>query len=146
MNIKTLLSTTLLLSSFSALAQSDAKTFAITGNGNGDFRWMNIRQVDIGSGKVVQNIFQADQKSFSLVDATTKKAATTQNFKVEVNGTISIAQIPDAPTASMVAAAAYDKRHDKLFFTPMRIGELRWVDFSAKGDAPQFLPGKNNFT
>ena len=57
MNIKTLLSTSLLLSSFSLLAQQATKTFAITGNGSGDFRWMNIRQVDITTGKVVQNIF-----------------------------------------------------------------------------------------
>jgi len=142
MNIKTLLSTTLLLSSFSALAQSDAKTFAITGNGTGDFRWMNIRQVDITTGKVVQNIFQADQKSFSLVDAANRKPSALQNFKFDNNGNPSVVQLQDAPTLTMVAAAAYDKRHDKLFFTPMRIGELRWIDMSAKGDAPQFFEEK----
>ncbi len=42
------------------------------------------------------------------------------------------------PTATMVAAAAYDKNHDKLFFTPMRIGELRWLDLNAKGDQKKF--------
>ena len=39
------------------------------------------------------------------------------------------------PTATMVAAAAYDKRHNKLFFTPMHFGELRWIDLSDKSNS-----------
>jgi hypothetical protein len=42
----------------------------------------------------------------------------------------------------MVAAAAYDKRHDKLFFTPMRIGELRWLDLSTANESPKFYTEK----
>ena len=42
------------------------------------------------------------------------------------------------PTGSLVAAAAYDQRNNKLFFTPMRVGELRWVDLNIKDDAPKF--------
>jgi hypothetical protein len=39
----------------------------------------------------------------------------------------------------MVAAAAYDKKHNRLFFTPMRIGELRWMDLSSKPDNARFF-------
>ena len=42
------------------------------------------------------------------------------------------------PTETMVAAAAYDKNQNKLFFTPMRVGELRWLDLNAKGDAQKY--------
>jgi hypothetical protein len=49
---------------------------------------------------------------------------------------------PQAPTATMVAAVAYDKKHDKLFFTPMRIGELRWLDVSAGTAEPKFYAEK----
>lgn len=43
----------------------------------------------------------------------------------------------ESPTASMVAAVAYDRRHNKLFFTPMRFGELRWIDLDKKNNALQ---------
>ena len=42
------------------------------------------------------------------------------------------------PTETMVAAAAYDKNQNKLFFTPMRVGELRWLDLNAKGDQQKY--------
>jgi len=134
MNFKILLTTSFIVSSFTALAQ-DAKTFAITGNGNGDYRWMNIRQVDIASGKVIQEVYQTDKTAFVMLDAATKTQV--------VNPMNGVVKFKDpAPTETMVAAAAYDKKHDKLFFTPMRIGELRWVDLSAKGDAQKFYTEK----
>ncbi len=126
MNLKSLLSTTLIVTSFTGLAQDANKTYAITGDGHGDFMWMNIRQIDVTTGKLVQDIYQHNKTSFVLFDADTKK-------QVERPATPA-----DNPTASMVAAAAYDKSHDKLFFTPMRIGELRWLDLSAKGEVPKF--------
>lgn len=43
----------------------------------------------------------------------------------------------ESPTASMVAAVAYDRRHNKLFFTPMRFGELRWIDLDEKNNSLQ---------
>lgn len=43
----------------------------------------------------------------------------------------------ESPTASMVAAVAYDRRHNKLFFTPMRFGELRWIDLDEKNNTLQ---------
>jgi lipocalin len=143
MNLKSLLSTSFIVTSFfSALAQNVAPTYAITGNGNGDFSWMNIRQVDIASGKITRDIYQSNQTAFVLTDVATKAAATTQSFKISTNGNTSFVQMQDAPTLTMVAAAAYDKKHDKLFFTPMRIGELRWLDVNAKSEVPQFYTEK----
>jgi len=127
MNLKLLLSTTLISASLVSAAQDANRTFAITGDGNGDFMWMNIRQVDINTGKIVQDVYQRNKTAFVFADADTKKALGTS------------AQ----PTETMVAAAAYDKNQNKLFFTPMRIGELRWLDLGAKGDAPKFYTVKS---
>jgi TonB-dependent SusC/RagA subfamily outer membrane receptor len=41
----------------------------------------------------------------------------------------------ESPTATMVAATAYDERHNKLFFTPMYFGELRWIDLYDKNSS-----------
>ena len=123
MNIKFLLSTTLIATTLSASAQDANKTFAITGDGNRDFMWMNIRQVDIGSGKIVQDVYQRDKTAFLLADADSKNALADHR----------------RPTETMVAAAAYDKNQNKLFFTPMRIGELRWLDLNAKGTEQKYF-------
>lgn len=122
MNIKLLLSTTFIAASLSASAQDANKTFAITGDGNRDFMWMNIRQVDITTGKIVQDIYQREKTAFVMMNADSK--------------TQSLAH--SRPTETMVAAAAYDKNQNKLFFTPMRVGELRWLDLNAKGDAQKY--------
>ncbi len=122
MNIKLLLSTAFIAASFSVSAQDANKTFAITGDGNRDFMWMNIRQVDITTGKIVQDIYQREKTAFVMMNADSK--------------TQSLAH--SRPTETMVAAAAYDKNQNKLFFTPMRVGELRWLDLNAKGDAQKF--------
>ncbi|MCX6314220.1 MAG: hypothetical protein NTX08_05765 [Sphingobacteriales bacterium] len=114
MNIKSLLFSSSVFFTLAATAQDAGKTYAITGDGNGDFLWMNIRQVDVSSGKWMQDVYQRDKTAFVLTDAVSK---------TPVNSAYG-----NAPTASMVAAAAYDKQHDKLFFTPMRLGELRWLD------------------
>ena len=137
MNLKLLLSATIIASGFNSLAQDVGKTFAVTGNGNGDYQWMNIRQMDINTGKYTGDIYQKDKTSFVMLDADTRKpvdlSATTNSSSL--NPHIDFGKLP---TASMVAALAYDKNHDKLFFTPMRIGELRWLDLSAKGDVQQY--------
>ena len=38
----------------------------------------------------------------------------------------------------LVAAAAYDKNQHKLFYTPMRIGELRWLDLNTNGNTQKY--------
>ena len=122
MNFKFLLSVVFSAASLVSAAQDANKTFAITGDGNQDFMWMNIRQVDITTGKIVQDVYQRDKTAFVMMDADAK----TQSLAGH------------RPTETMVAAAAYDKNQNKLFFTPMRVGELRWLDLNAKGDAQKY--------
>jgi len=133
MNNKFILTCTLIAFSFSVSAQQASKTFSITGNGNNDFIWMNIRQVDLSTGQVIKTIFDRNTPVFSIIDVNTKKTITQDAF---INKDILTA--PDYPTNTFVAAAAYDKRSNRLFFTPMKIGELRWIDLNVKNTAPQF--------
>jgi hypothetical protein len=128
MNIRFLLSTTFIATTLAASAQDAGKTFAITGDGNHDFMWMNVRQVDITTGKIVQDVYQRNKTAFVMADADSKSAM--PNYRM--------------PTETMVAAAAYDKNQNKLFFTPMRVGELRWLDLNAKGDAQKYYSVTSN--
>jgi hypothetical protein len=133
MKRKLLLSAFILSFSICTLAQDANKAFAITGSGNGDFQWMNIRQIDLTTGAVTKSIFEKGVTNFQIRNAATDKdlvLVNDQNAK----------QLSSAeyPTATMVAAAAYDKKHNKLFFTPMLLGELRWLDLSSNSERPKF--------
>lgn len=141
MKCKTLLSFSFIALTFSAGAQN-SPTFAITGTGNGDFQWSNIRQVNAETGKMIKDVYINNKTAFSLLNAASKAPVSQQIFKYTINGTVNTYQMQDAPTLTMVAAAAYDKRHDKLFFTPMRIGELRWLDLSTANESLKFYTEK----
>ena len=132
MNIKFLLTSGLIVASLSSNAQSN-KAYAVTGDGNNDFVWMNIREVDLASGQVTKTIFQRSKSNFVLTDVATKKSV---DQSATINGNIFASR--DYPTSTMVAAAAYDKRANRLYFAPMRMGELRWVDLDVKNETPQF--------
>ena len=132
MNNKFLLTAAIISSSFTSMAQGN-RSYAITGDGNNDFIWMNIRQVDLGTGQVTKTIFERSKTNFKLTDINSKR---TVDQSATANGNIFASN--DYPTSTYVAAAAFDAQSNRLFFTPMRIGELRWVDLNVKGETPQF--------
>ncbi len=132
MNNKILLTTALVAASFTSMAQTN-KAYAITGDGNNDYIWMNIRQIDLGSGQVTKTLFERSKTNFLLTDVNSKR---TVNQTATANGNIFTSA--DYPTSTYVAAAAYDGKSNKLFFTPMRMGELRWLDLGSKSDVAQF--------
>src|SRR6266487_920439 len=121
-----LLLTLLIFTSLFSFAQKGNRAYAITGQASGNFSWTDIREIDLSSGKVINTIFENGKTKFTITDATGKNLAA--NLK----------NIVASPTSSMVAAAAYDSRHDKLFFIPMRNGELRWLDLNSRNGDLKF--------
>jgi hypothetical protein len=95
-------------------AQKQSYVYAITPSAE-NMQFLNIRVVNVNSGQVSKTIFEANNNNAVLLSAANNTPATA---RAEGAG----------PTGSMVAAAAYDQLHRKLFFIPMRIGELRWAD------------------
>jgi Secretion system C-terminal sorting domain len=140
MKSKFLLAASLVATVFTAEAQNANRGFAITGDGNNDYAWMNIREIDLSSGKVVNTIFDRTKSNFSITDVQAKK---TLDKTSVYDGTAYGATM--FPTATFVAAAAYDNRTEKLFFIPMRMGQIRWMDASKKSESPSFysieIPG-----
>ncbi len=121
MKSKFLLLVFILSGTINSFSQNAGKAYAITGQESGNFFWTDIREIDLATGTVTNNIFENDKTKFSITNSDAK------NVKLNIS-----------PTETMVAAAAYDKRHAKLFFTPMKNGELRWLDLSAKQGDKQF--------
>jgi Secretion system C-terminal sorting domain len=133
MNNKFLLTASLIAGSLFSQAQQSKLAYAITGDGNNDYIWMNIRQVDLNTGEVVKTLFERSKTSFQITDVNSQSAKNQTSFANE-----NIFTTPAYPTGTMVAAAAFDKRTNKLFFTPMRKNELRWLDLSAANETPTF--------
>ena len=131
MNNKILLTTALVAGIFSSFAQQNKYTYAITGDGNKDFIWMNIRKVDLATGQVTATLFDRTKSNYTITDVNT-------NVTLDQQSTFgkNVFAAPEYPTGTFVAAAAFDERGNKLFFTPMRKGELRWMDLNSS--APKF--------
>jgi hypothetical protein len=115
---------------FVATATAQSKTFAITSAGAGNYFWSDIRLVNISTGQVLNPVFETDKTSYQAFDATTKKAI---NNEAKAN----VVNYIDKPFAYGVAAAAYDKKHDRLYFTPMHVAQIRYIDLSS-GEAKFF--------
>ena len=122
MNIKFLLSAFLVASAFASVAQDGNKAYAITGKSGNSFNWTDIREIDLSSGKVLSTVFEDGVSKYSFTN--TNREQSKSNIA--------------SPTSSMVAAAAYDKKHGKLFFAPMRNGELNWLDLSSNSGIAKF--------
>ena len=133
MKFKILLSAFLVTVATASFAQKNNIAYAITGDGNNDFIWMNIRQIDLSTGLVGKTIFDHNKTHFLMTDIVTKKSIDQPAIP---NG--NIWESATSPTGTFVAAAAYDKQSNKLFFTPMRSGELRWLDLNIKNETPSF--------
>ena len=127
MKLKFLLSGFMAASTLASVAQDGNKAYAITGKSGNSFNWTDIREIDLSTGKVVNTLFEDGVTKFSYSNSTNKNSGA----------------LATSPTGNMVAAAAYDKKHGKLFFAPMRNGELTWLDVSAKiGERKFYTEGR----
>ncbi|MEO6219428.1 MAG: T9SS type A sorting domain-containing protein [Ginsengibacter sp.] len=150
MKLKLLLS--LLLSAFLFKSYSqDNRAFAITGQVIKNFNWTDIRVIDMHSGNMKTTLFENGKSKFSFVDAETSKAVDVLDLKgnaaiMDQNGNTSasngIALKNPSPTMLMSAAAAYDKRHDRLFFSSMRTSQLMWLDTKQNNGVLSFFTVK----
>ena len=132
MKAKTLLSFLFLAFSATSFAQSSNRAYAITGDGINNFFWMNIRAIDINKGTIDETVFDRQSTSYTVQNVLDKKTTKALD-KAETN-----LQSADHPTGTFVAAAAIDKRSNKLFFMPMRVAELRWIDLDKNTNQPKF--------
>ncbi len=112
--------TALVAASFSSQAQ-DRFAYAITDVTKDGAGWNVLRKLDLQTGAYSDVLVNGTDAKTAVYDASTKKQ---------------LALTPDArwgnllqtPFSTGVAAAAYDKRHNRLYYTPMFADQLRYVD------------------
>jgi hypothetical protein len=129
--------------------------YAITSVEKGGRSWKEVRLVNISTGEEVRSIYNSKQETEALNARTgnpvVKKDATVAKAPVKkvvnLDQELSLAQGNnvrvrtvvvhggtnqyDKPFATNSAAIAYDKKHERLYYTPMGINQLRYIDLKS---------------
>lgn len=118
----------ILLGSFfivsSVQGQNDQFAYAVTDLKKDSSGWNSLRKLDLQTG-LYSDVFVKGSKIKPLVyDYATKKQLEVKSDPVHEN-------YAQALFGNGVAAIAYDKNSDRLYYTPMFVNELRYIDFGS---------------
>jgi hypothetical protein len=128
MTIKSTISISLLLLFGTALnAQNANKAYAISGKKNNPSQWSDIRAIDLETGKS-SLIFESGINNFKIQNVESKQSS--ENIP-QIN-----------PTEKGVAACALDVKHQRLYFSPMNMSQICYIDLSK--NEPSFVVVKSD--
>lgn len=117
-----ILSLSLSFLSLTGYAQSDRFAYAVTDLTRDGISWSCLRRIDLQTGIYSDVLLQGNNMETPAFDAATRKQLTEPLTDARYG------RIAQAPFGTGVAAIAYDKKHQRLFYTPMFIDQLRYVD------------------
>ena len=103
-------------------AQTDEFAYAITDVSKEGSAWKVLRKLDLKTGEYSNVLLDGTDAKTKAFDATTKK-----ELPLNIVGNDKTQQ---SPFTSGVAAISLDKKHNRLFFTPMGFNQLRYIDLS----------------
>lgn len=102
-------------------AQKDRFAYAITDASKDGSGWNVLRRLDLFSGQYSNILLNGKDEKLAVYDAVSKKQL---NLKPDAK----YGNTVNAPFGTGVAAAAYDRKHNRLYYTPMFIDQLRYID------------------
>jgi hypothetical protein len=102
-------------------AQNDRFAYAITDVGQNGSSWNALRRLDLKTGEYSNLLLNGTDDKTVVFDAATRKELILANDA-------RYGTLLKAPFSTGVAAAAYDRKHNRLYFTPMFIDQLRYID------------------
>ena len=105
-----------------AQSQSDRFAYAITDVQKEGVNWSYLRKLDLRNGQFTDVILNGTDAKQVAFDAVTKKELS--GFATEVNRGFNM----QPAFSSGVAAMAFDRRNNRLWYTPMFIDQLRYID------------------
>lgn len=113
-----------LITTPAVFAQHDRFAYAITDLSKEGTAWNILRKLDLQTGQYSDVLLNGTNQNFVIYDAVSRKELTSEPDAKYGNSL-------RAPFATGVAAAAYDRKHNRLYFTPMFIDQLRYIDLSS---------------
>ncbi|MBL0130960.1 MAG: T9SS type A sorting domain-containing protein [Chitinophagaceae bacterium] len=112
---------TIFLTSTTEAQQPDQFAYAVT-DGQQAANWSFLRKLNLQTGEYSAVLLSGDDISLPAYDATSKKQFTSPLVDANYGNAI------NAPFGTGVAAMAFDKKNNRLYFTPMFIDQLRYLD------------------
>jgi hypothetical protein len=103
------------------LCAQDHFAFAITDLTKEGAGWNALRKLDLSTGQYSNVLLNGSESSATVFDAQTKKPLT-------LAPDARYGTMLQSPFSTGVAAAAYDRKHNRLYFTPMFVDQLRYID------------------
>jgi hypothetical protein len=117
------LSATLLFSNNPVNAQqTDRTTWAITDAQQLGANWTSLRKLNLQTGEYSSVILDGSNTSLAVYNAASKKLIEAPLTDARLGNTV------NAAFATGVAAMAYDKKSNRLYYTPMLFDQLRYID------------------
>ncbi len=110
------------------IAAQTNRAFAVTGDVIGSANWTVFREIDLSTGTLLRNIYIPSAGQNVLYDALSgiQISADDKNLLQDKSSSV----LPNLNT-QMVAALAYDAKYNRLYFTPMKSAELRYIDLNS---------------
>lgn len=134
------MATCLLLVNTQLPAQQKLTTaYAITSTEKGNFNWTDVKQIDFTTGSVTRSIFDAKQSGLTVYSARTGKEIKPVTTQTQNGVTTNVTM----PVASLSAACAYDKRHNRLYYAPLFMNQLRYIDLDAQAPRIYYFENEN---
>ncbi len=106
-----------------AHSQADRYAWAITDVQKDGANWSYLRKLNLQNGKFSEVLLNGTETNQTVFDAVSKKEIASFNMEVAAKGY----NIQPA-FSSGVAAMAYDKKNNRIWYTPMFIDQLRYID------------------
>ena len=111
----------LFLSNLSFSQQSDRFAYAITDMQEQPAGWNFLRKLDLRSGEFSPVLLSGGDMNIMAYDGSSKKQLAPINDS-------RYGQLANAAFGTGVAALAYDRRNNRLYYTPMFVDQLRYID------------------
>lgn len=131
-----LLSGALFFTSWAIAQKNKLTAYAITSTQQGQFVWGDVKLIDLTTGEILQNVYGNNSLDFQAFHARDQKPI---SFK-SANGVVT--DHTRLPFSSFSAACAFDKKHNRLYFTPMYLNELRYIDLNAASPKMYYFSGE----
>ena len=93
-------------------AQNDRFAYAITDVTKEGAGWNSLRKLDLTTGQYSDVLVNGTDATLAVYDAGSKK-------QLALSPDARYGNLLQTPFSTGVAAAAYDKRHNRLYYTPM---------------------------
>ena len=110
-------------------AQPDHFAYAVTGINKGGSEWIAVRKLDTRTGEyssVLLNLRDREKDFFDF--SVYKEYAAKDASKPVTNATPNVSAQP--VLSSSVAAIAYDRKSNRLYYSPMSVDQLRYINLS----------------